>query len=84
MHQVSEKMELIEAIETLFARADKVSSIFTFSFMKGAVHKRRRKLGGGGVKFHRNRSKKTTEMEEGGVKRLEDSADVFYGWTQMT
>ena len=58
MHQVSEKMELIEAIETLFARADKVSSIFTFSFMKGAVHKRRRKLGGGGVKFHRNRSKR--------------------------
>ena len=65
MHQVSEIVELIGAIETLFARADKVSSIFTFSFMKGSVHKRCRKLGGGGVKFYRNRIKRLPKWGKG-------------------
>ena len=63
MHQVSEIMELIEA---LFARADKESSIFTFSFMKRAVHKRRRKFGrGGGVEFHQKRSKRLPKWGRG-------------------
>ena len=65
MHQVSEIMELIEA---LFARADKESSIFTFSFMKRAVHKRRRKFGRGEESNFIRKEVKDCRNGGGGVK----------------